>query len=300
MLCPNVRVVTPGSQMTLFRRGIHFGSYGSVDDGPAVFDRLADAVRTAEAAGFDAVSVPDHMHQNQVGGGPDSPMFEAYTLLGALALRTSAARLFALVSPVTLRDPGLLAKAVTTLDVLSRGRAVLGVGAGWDAAESEAYGIAFPATGERFDRLEEALAVCSALLTQQRATFSGQFYSLRDARNSPRPVRGRVPVMVAGGGERRTLDLVARYGDACNVVGRDPAEVRHKFDVLDRHCARVGRDPAEITRTVFAFDTGDLAAFAAAARSWADAGADGAVVVGPEDPARITAIGEVLAEVFPG
>jgi F420-dependent oxidoreductase-like protein len=286
--------------MALFRRGIHFGSYGSVDDGPAVFDRLTEAVATAEAAGFDAVSVPDHVHQNQVGGGPDSPMFEAYTLLGALALSTSAVRLLALVSPVTLRDPGLLAKAVTTLDVLSRGRAVLGVGAGWDAAESEAYGIPFPATGARFDRLEESLAVCSELLTRQRATFSGKFYTLREARNSPRPVRGRVPVLVAGGGERRTLDLVARYGDACNVFGGDAAEVRHKFDVLDGHCARVGRDPTEITRTVFVFDTGDLDAFAAGARSWADAGADGAIVVGPEDPERIAAIGEVLAGVFPG
>jgi F420-dependent oxidoreductase-like protein len=285
--------------MVLFRRGIHFGSYGRVDDGPAVFDRLAEAVRIAEAAGFDAVSVPDHVHQNQVGGGPGSPMFEAYTLLGALAMRTSV-QLYALVSPVTLRPPGLLAKAVTTLDVLSRGRAILGIGAGWDAAESEAYGIPFPAIGERFDRLEEALAVCDALLGAERATFQGDYYTVREARNSPRPVRGTIPVLVAGGGERRTLDLVARYGDACNVVAADAATVRHKFDVLDEHCARAGRDPLEITRTVFAFDTGDLAAFAAGARSWADAGADGVVIVGPEEPGRIPAIGAVLAEVFPG
>jgi len=286
--------------MALFRRGIHFGSYGRADDGAAVFGRLAEAAAAAEAAGFDAISVPDHVHQNQTGGGPDSPMFEAYTLLGALAMRTSAARLYALVSPVTLRHPGLLAKAVTTLDVLSGGRAILGLGAGWDAAESAAYGIAFPATGERFDRLEEALAVCDALLGAERATFSGQYYTLREARNSPRPVRGTVPVLVAGGGERRTLDLVARYGDACNVFAGDPATVRHKFGVLDRHCARVGRDPAEITRTVFAAGTGDLDAFAAGARSWADAGADGAVVIGPGDPGRIAAIGAVLAAVFPG
>lgn len=286
--------------MVLFRRGIHFGSYGRADDGPPVFGRLAEAVRSAEAAGFDAISVPDHVHQNRVGGGPASPMFEAYTLLGALAMRTSSVRLLALVSPVTLRDPGLLAKAVTTLDVLSGGRAVLGVGAGWDAAESEAYGIPFPPLGERFDRLEELLAVCNELLTQQQATFSGKFYTVREARNSPRPVRGTIPVLVAGGGERRTLDLAARYGDACNVSGGDATAVRHKFDVLERHCARVGRDPAEITKTVFAFDTSDLAAFAAAARSWADAGADGASIVAPEDPALIPAIGEVLAEVFPG
>jgi F420-dependent oxidoreductase-like protein len=286
--------------MALFRRGMHFGSYGTADDGPAVFDRLAEAVRSAEAAGFDAVSVPDHVHQNQVGGGPDSPMFDAYTLLGALAMRTATVRLFALVSPVTLRHPGLLAKAVTALDVLSGGRAVLGIGAGWDVAESEAYGISFPSAGERFDRLEEALAICDALLTEGRATFSGRFYTMRDARNSPRPVHGTIPVLVAGGGERRTLDLVARYGDACNVFAGAPADVRHKFDVLDAHCERIGRDPAEITRTVFAFDTSDLAALADSARSLAAVGADGMIIVGPADPALIGPVGQVLAEVFPG
>ena len=194
--------------------------------------------------------MPDHLQQNRVGGGPDSPMFEAYTLLGALAMRTSSARLLALVSPVTLRNPALLAKCVTTLDVLSRGRAVLGVGAGWDVAEHEAYGLAFPGTGERMDRLGEALAVCRAMFADQRATVGGTYYSVHDAPNSPRPV-GTIPVLVGGGGERRTLDLAARYADACNVSG-DPATVRHKFDVLERHCERVGRDPAEITKTVFA------------------------------------------------
>jgi F420-dependent oxidoreductase-like protein len=287
------------SLVTLIRRGIHFGSYGRVDDGAAVFGRLAEAARAAEAAGFDAISVPDHVHQNQVGGGPASPMFEACTVLGALATVTASARLFALVSPVTLRAPGLLYKAVTTLDVLSGGRAVLGVGAGWDAAESAAYGIGFPGLGERFDRLEEELAVCRALMADSPATFSGKFYTVRDAYNSPGPVHGSIPVLVAGGGERRTLDLVARYGDACNVFAGEPDAVRHKFDVLDRHCARVGRDPAEITRTVFAVDTSELGAFAASARALADAGADGMIVVGPEDASRIRAIGEVLGEVFP-
>ena len=144
-------------------------------------------------------------------------MFEAYTVLGALALATASARLFSLVSPVTLRAPGLLAKAVTTLDVISGGRAVLGVGAGWDVAEHEAYGIEFPGLGERFDRLDEELAICRAMFGAERANFSGKFYAVRDAYNSPRPVRGAIPVLVAGGGEKRTLDLVARYGDACNV-----------------------------------------------------------------------------------
>jgi F420-dependent oxidoreductase-like protein len=286
--------------VALIRRGIHFGSYGGVDDGAAVFSRLTEAARAAEEAGFDAISVPDHVHQNQVGGGPASPMFEAYTVLGALAGVTSSATLFSLVSPVTLRAPGLLAKAVTTLDVISGGRAVLGVGAGWDAAEHAAYGIGFPGLGERFSRLDEELAVCRALFGAERANFTGEFYALRDAYNSPQPLRGSIPVLVAGGGEKRTLDLVARYGDACNVVAREPAEVRHKFDVLRSHCERAGRDPAEITRTVFAFDTSDLAALAASARSMAAAGADGMIVVGPADPAAIGPVGAVLAEAFPG
>jgi F420-dependent oxidoreductase-like protein len=285
--------------VALIRRGIHFGSYGSTDDGAAVFERLAAAARAAEEAGFDAISVPDHVHQNRVGGGPASPMFEAYTVLGALALVTSSATLYSLVSPVTLRAPGLLAKAVTTLDVISGGRAVLGVGAGWDVAEHEAYGIEFPGLGERFDRLDEELAICRALFRGERASFTGKFYALRDAYNSPRPPRGSIPVLVAGGGEKRTLGLVARYGDACNVVAREQEEVRHKFDVLREHCERAGRDPAEITKTVFAFDTSDLAALAASARSMAAAGADGMIVVGPADPAAIGPVGAVLAEAFP-
>jgi F420-dependent oxidoreductase-like protein len=282
----------------LFRRGLHFGSYGSLDDGPGVFGRLRAAAEVAEAAGFDALSVPDHLQQNRVGGGPDSPMFEAYTLLGALAMRTVSARLLALVSPVTLRHPALLAKCVTTLDVLSGGRAVLGVGAGWDVAEHEAYGLAFPGTAERMDRLDEALAVCRAMFADQRATVSGRYYSVQDAPNSPRPL-GAIPILVGGGGERRTLDLAARYSDACNVFG-DAATARHKFDVLERHCERAGRDPAEITKTVFAGPPGDLADFARAARAIAAAGADGMIVIGPEDPAQIPAIGQVLADVFPG
>src|ERR1700685_3921072 len=162
--------------VALIRRGIHFGSYGSVDDGAVVFRRLAEGALAAKEAGFDAISVPDHVQQNQVAGGPASPMFEAYTVLGALAVITSSARLFSLVSPVTLRAPGLLAKAVTTVDVLSGGRAVLAVGAGWDAAEHEAYGIDFPGLGERFDRLDEELAICRELFPAQQASFTGEFY----------------------------------------------------------------------------------------------------------------------------
>ena len=141
--------------------------------------------------------------------------------------------------------------------------------------------------------------ICRALFRDEQATFTGKFYAVRDAYNSPRPVRGFIPVLVAGNGEKRTLDLAARYGDACNVFG-DPAEVRRRFEVLDRHCERAGRDPAEITRTVAEFDARDLGALASSARAMAAAGADGMIVACPDDPARIAAIGQVLGEYFPG
>lgn len=286
--------------MALFRRGMHFGSYGSVDDGHAVFDRLSRAAEAAEAAGFDALSMPDHLQQNAVGGGPRSPMFEAYSVLGALAMRTSSARLLALVSPVTLRSPALLAKAVTTLDVLSGGRAVLGVGAGWDATEHEAYGLAFPGVGERMDRLDETLQICRALFGGPQATVAGTHYTVREAPNSPRPVAGSIPILVGGGGERRTLDIAARYADACNVMG-DAATARHKFDVLERHCQRIGRDPAQITKTVFVRPPADLADFGVQLKHLADAGADGAILLwGTDEPANIPALGRILTDVFPG
>jgi F420-dependent oxidoreductase-like protein len=286
--------------MALFRRGMHFGSYGRVDDGPGVFDRLRRAVEAAEGAGFDAVSLPDHLQQNAVGGGPGSPMFEAYTALGALAMRTTSVRLLALVSPVTLRNPALLAKAVTSLDALSGGRAVLGIGAGWDAAEHAAYGFSFPGVAERMDRLGEALQICRALFGQQRASVDGAHYAVRDAPNSPRPLGGSIPMLVAGGGERRTLALAARYGDACNVAG-DAATVRHKFTVLAQHCEQAGRDPAEITKTVFVLVPDDLAEFAAQLNALADAGADGAVALwSTEQSDKIPALGRILADVFPG
>ncbi|MGH3282996.1 MAG: LLM class flavin-dependent oxidoreductase, partial [Trebonia sp.] len=132
-----------------------------------------------------------------------------------------------------------------------------------------------------------------------RATATGKFYPMKDAYNSPRPVRGSIPVLVGGGGEKRTLDLVARYADVCNVFAGDPADVRHKFDVLAAHCERAGRDPAEITKTVFAFDTSDLSALEASAKALAAVGADGMIIVAPEDPARILAAGRLLGEVFP-
>ena len=283
--------------MGLFRRGMHFGSY-TVDGPPeALFGRIVEAAQAAEAAGFDALSVPDHLVQNDVGGGPDRPMFEAYTMLGALATGTTSARLLALVSPVTLRSPGLLAKAVTSLDVISGGRAVLGLGAGWDVAEHARYGLAFPPLAERMDRLDETLTICRALFSQDRSTVTGVHYRLEDAPNSPRPLGPSIPILVAGGGERRTLALVARHADACNVFG-DATTVAHKLAVLDGHCRAVGRDPAAITRTVFMMAADRSPDLRADLESLRDAGVDGVVVMGTFDHAVIAGLGHVLADVF--
>jgi F420-dependent oxidoreductase-like protein len=284
--------------MALFRRCMHFGSYGSTDDGLALSDRTLDAVEAAEAAGFDAISVPDHVVQNDVGGGPRSPMFDAYTLLGAVAARTRSARLLALVSPVTMRNPALLAKSVTTLDVLSNGRAVLGIGAGWDESEHVAYGIAFPPIKERMDRLDEGLEVCRSLFRDQQASYAGLHYTVREAWNSPRPIAGNIPILIGGGGERRTLKLVAQHANACNVFG-DADTLRHKFAVLEEHCQRAGRDPSEITKTAFVLSPGDPGELRDLLRSYVGIGVDGVVVLGTHDAARIEELGRTLNDFFP-
>ena len=235
--------------MTLTRFGFHFSSMSYDDlDGRGLFDRIADTAVAAESAGFDSIWVPDHVHQNRIGGGPTGPMLEAYTLLAGLATRTRRVLLGSLVTPVTFRQPALLAKQVTTLDVVSGGRAVLGIGAAWDVEEHEAYGFDFPGSAERQDRLEEAIVVCRELFTSSPASYEGAHYHLREAWNSPRPIQARIPILVGGGGEHRTLATVAKYADACNVFG-EPEDVRHKLEVLAAHCARIGRDATEIATT---------------------------------------------------
>ncbi|HUC03880.1 MAG TPA: TIGR03560 family F420-dependent LLM class oxidoreductase, partial [Acidimicrobiales bacterium] len=198
---------------------------------------------------FDSVWVMDHFYQIANVGPPNDPMLEAYTLLGGIAARTTSVRLGAMVTGVTYRNPALLAKMVTTLDVVSSGRAILGIGAAWNEQEHAGYGFDFPSVGERMDRLEEALRICRAMFTEETPTFTGRYYRIDAARNRPRPVEPEgIPILVGGSGERRTLRLVARYADACNIFG-DLETVRHKLDVLSRHCEAVGRDPAEITKT---------------------------------------------------
>jgi len=245
--------------MTRFGLQLPNFSLGVPDD--ALFDTVVDFAVAGEESGFSSLWVMDHLYQLPALGGEDQPMLEAYTLLGALAARTRTVRLGTLVTGVTYRNPALLAKQITTLDVISRGRAILGIGAAWHDIEHVAFGFDYPSDRERLDRLEEALQICTGMFRDDTTTFTGTHYRVANVKNLPRPIRSEgIPIMVGGGGERRTLRLVAQYADACNVSG-DLDTVRHKLEVLRGHCAAVGRDPAEVTTTrlgaLFLVDTSE-------------------------------------------
>ena len=187
-----------------------------------LFDEVVKRATAAEESGFSSLWVMDHFYQLPALGGAHQPMLEGYTLLGALAVRTDSVQLGTLVTGVTYRNPAMLAKIVTTLDVISKGRAVLGIGAAWHDVEHDALGFDFPPVKERMDRLEEAVQICRAMFREETPTFEGRYYSIDDARNVPRPIQaGGPPIMIGGGGEKRTLRLVAQYADMCNVTG-DP------------------------------------------------------------------------------
>jgi F420-dependent oxidoreductase-like protein len=213
-----------------------------------LFERLSDIATTAESSGFDTVLVMDHLHQIAGVGPPENWMLEGNTILSALAARTRRVNLSLLVGAVTYRNPALHAKITTTLDVISGGRAIHGIGAGWNVEEATAYGYDFPPLRERFERLEDHLNIARAMFTQERATYDGKHHSVREALNNPGPIRGDIPIMIGGSGERKTLRMVAQYADASNFFG-DPDRIRHLIGVLEGHCERLGRDPAEITKT---------------------------------------------------
>jgi F420-dependent oxidoreductase-like protein len=180
-------------------------------------------------------------------------MLEAYSTLAAIAARTSRVRLGALVTGVTYRNPALLAKTVTTLDVISGGRAILGIGAAWNESEHQGYGFDFPRVGERMDRLDEALTICRRMFTEERPTFEGHFYRIDAALNRPRPVQvGGPRILVGGGGEQRTLRLVARHADYAHWFPLGMDVLRHKTELLERYCEEIGRDPGTIIRTMAA------------------------------------------------
>ena len=207
--------------------------------------------REAEAAGFDTVLLMDHFYQLPGIGKPDEPMLECYTSLGALAGATERIQLSSLVTGNTYRNPAILAKTVTTLDVVSGGRAVLGIGAGWYEREHTAFGLEFGTFTDRFDRLAEALDIIAPMLRGERSTHDGSWYQTRDAVNEPR-VRDDLPIMLGGGGEKKTFGLAARYADHLNIIC-NAAELPRKLDSLAARCAEAGRDRASIETSYLAF-----------------------------------------------
>jgi F420-dependent oxidoreductase-like protein len=214
-----------------------------------LFDRIAEIAVAADEAGFDSFWVMDHYHQIANIGPATDPMLEAYTLLAGVAARTRRVQLGAMVTGVTYRNPAFLAKVVTTLDVISSGRAILGIGAAWNDEESLAYGYPWPSASERFERLEDALRICRSMFTQPASTVEGSVHHVDGAINVPQPIRpGGPPILVGGGGEKKTLRLTARYADMWNGFG-DAAMIRHKLDVLEAHCAAEGRDRSQIVAT---------------------------------------------------
>jgi len=210
---------------------------------------VTDLAQRAEAIGVRTLSFMDHWFQMDWMAPAEDPMLEGYTALGFVAGRTQRLRLRLLVTGVTYRHPGLLAKTVTTVDVVSGGRAELGIGAAWYEREHQGLGVPFPPTAERFERLEEAIQICLQMWSDNNGAYKGKHYQLAETLCSPMPVSDPRPrIMIGGSGERKTLRLVAQYADACNIFG-GPDEIAHKLDVLRRHCDDVGRDPNEIEVT---------------------------------------------------
>jgi F420-dependent oxidoreductase-like protein len=278
--------------------GLHVSDFtwpgGAAELGPT----LVGIARDAEAAGFDRLSVMDHFWQIGHIGPPEHEMLEAYTALGFLAAHTTKVTLYTLVTGVIYREPALLAKAVTTLDVLSGGRAMLGIGAAWNDEESAGLGFAFPPTAERFERLEEALQIILQMWSDSEEPYKGKYYQLGRTLNSPQVLSSPRPkILIGGSGEKKTLRLVAQYADACNLFGGP--DLAHKLDVLREHCERLGRDYDSIEKTAVApFEIGKNGEGAdkmlAQLRELHDLGITVATgsLRGPDGPSLVPAIGE--------
>jgi F420-dependent oxidoreductase-like protein len=255
--------------------GLHYWTYSMPSDPTQIAPTLTETARVAEQAGFSTFTVMDHYFQMEYAGSAAEPMLEAYTTLGHVAGRTERMTLGVLVTGVMYRHPGLLAKIVTTLDVLSLGRARLGIGASWYEREQRALGVPVVPVAERFERLEETLQICLQMWSDNDGPFDGRHYQLAETLCVPPPVsRPHPPILVGGGGERKTLLLAARYADACNVFATSPADVAHKLEVLRAHCDAEGRDYDRIRKTVLAVRPAlaDVDAFVAAAAEYAALG----------------------------
>ena len=218
---------------------------------PVIGPKLAEIVRTADEAGYASIWVMDHLFQIEMVGPAEMDMLEAYTTLGYIAAHTKKARLGTMVTGVTYRHPGILAKQVTTLDVLSGGRAYLGIGAAWFEREHLGLGVPYPPIAERFQRLEEALQITKQMWSNNDGAYKGKHYQLVETLNSPQAIsKPHPPILIGGSGEKKTLRLVAQYGDACNLFAPSPAFVAQKLAVLKRHCDDLGRNYDDIEKTI--------------------------------------------------
>ncbi|MCW2754048.1 MAG: Phthiodiolone/phenolphthiodiolone dimycocerosates ketoreductase [Marmoricola sp.] len=256
------------------RLGLHLVNFDVPGGAAALGPTIASVGAAVEDAGFDNLSVMDHYLQLEFMGPATSPMLEGYTTLGFLAAQTSSVELQLLVTGITYRHPGLLAKVVSTLDVLSGGRAVLGIGAAWYEREHRALGVTYPPLAERFERLEETLQIVRQMWSSDDGPYAGEHYQLAETICAPQPLRP-VPVMIGGSGERKTLRLVAQYADACNLFASaeaGPGAIKDKLDVLAAHCADVGRSYDEISKTILWTGDCDPAGFAERLKPYADLG----------------------------
>ncbi|TQS44497.1 LLM class F420-dependent oxidoreductase [Cryptosporangium phraense] len=230
---------------------IHYPNFTYPGGNTAIAPLLAATAKAADEGGASTFTLMDHWFQMEAFAPATDPMLEGYTGLGFLAGITRRIKLGLLVTGVTYRHPGLLAKTVATLDVLSEGRAMFGIGAAWYEKEHRSLGVPFPPLAERFERLEETLRISRQMFSDDDGPFEGTHYQLESTLCEPRPIQQPgPPVMIGGSGEKKTLRLVAQYGDLCNLFAPDVETVARKIDVLNQHCADVGRDPAEIEKTI--------------------------------------------------
>jgi len=297
-----VRTLAPTALQDRFGIIFNVFTFGLLSE--QLFAQVVEIATAIESTAYDTLWLPDHVVQGPVADigddvSPSTPIFDAVTLLGALAVATERVRIGPLVSPITIRHPAVLAKTITSIDVISGGRAVLGIGAGWDGDEHRRYGLEFPGPGERVSMLSDAVQVCRTMFDEPVASYSGTFFTVDEAVNVPRPVSGHLPILVGGAG-KRTLRVAAAHADACNPIGTTQ-QLREAFELVERHCDDLGRDPAEVSKQAgIMFHRVNDDVFARADEAFA-LGADGVILVpwqlalGPDD---FHSIGERLRTEF--
>jgi len=283
--------------------GLHVASFSWPDTPQTTADTLATVAQIADETGFTSLSVMDHFFQMDTMADASEPMLEGYTTLGYLAAATSRVRLGLLVTGITYRHPGVLAKIITTLDVLSKGRGELGIGAAWYEREHRGLGVPFPALAERFERLEETLQICLQMWSDDNGAYHGTHYQLTETLNSPPSItRPHPQIMIGGSGEKKTLRLVARYGDACNLFVNTPDQATHKLEVLRQHCETEGTDYERIRKTMLYMGTtlfsGDYDSFVKEMDGFAGVGMDGVVVM-PMGPDPVAFTEQLATQVVP-